>query len=383
MRKICVITGTRADYGLLYGLMSEINRDPQLELQIIATGMHLAPEFGLTFREIENDGFKINLKIEILLSSDSSVGVSKSMGLGIISLAEAYEVLKPDIVVVLGDRFEILAASTAALLGKIPLAHISGGDITEGALDDSIRHSITKMAHVHFVDNEISAARVRQLGEDPNLIFNVGNPILDYMKNMTFISKEDLSKDLGFKFGTKSILVTFHPETLSQNSTISQVTELIDALSKVDASYEIIITKANGDADGRIINSMFEDFSKARKNTFVFSSLGRQRYLSLLNHIDVVLGNSSSGLYEVPSFKKPTINIGNRQKGRILASSVISCECQSEDIFKALQKAFTLDCSFTVNPYGGDGNTAFKMKEILASIKDLDSLLFKKFFVIR
>src|SRR3989338_4133875 len=321
MRKICIITGTRAEYGLLYWLMKEMQSNASLELQVIVTGMHLSPEFGLTYKEIEKE-FSINKKIEMLLSSDTPIGISKSMGLAQISFAEAYEDLSPDIAVVLGDRFEIFSAATAAMIARIPIAHIHGGETTEGAFDEAIRHSVTKMSHLHFVATEEYRQRGIQLGEDPKRVFNFGAPGLDNINNLHLLTKEEFEESIGFKLGMKNLLVTFHPVTLEQSTAKEQFQQLLFALDSLSDTH-IIFTKANADTDGRIINYMIDSYVSANSNkSIAFTSLGQLRYLSALQNVDAVVGNSSSGLIEAPSFKIGTINIGDRQKGRIKAASV-------------------------------------------------------------
>ncbi len=376
-RKICVVTGTRAEYGLLYWLMKEIQNDSELELQIIATGMHLSPEFGLTYTIIEEDGFFINEKVEMLLSSDTPVGIAKSIGLATIGFADALNRLKPDILVLLGDRFEILAAAQTALVSRIPIAHIGGGDITEGAFDEAIRHSITKMANIHFVTNSQSESCVRQLGENPNYIFNVGSSGIDYIKKISLLSREEVEAKLDFELKNKNILVTFHPPTLDSISSTDQFLELLRALEKLD-EIGIIFTKSNADPEGRAINKLIDEYTKKHLNTKAFTSLGQLLYLSTIAQVDAVVGNSSSGLYEVPSLKKATVNIGNRQKGRMLADSVIQCEPTVTDIYNAINYSFLLDCSKVINPYG-EGNASRKMFDIIKSIKDYKSLLKKNF----
>jgi UDP-hydrolysing UDP-N-acetyl-D-glucosamine 2-epimerase len=378
-RKICVVTGSRAEYGLLSVVMQEIAGTPEFTLSVVATGMHLSPEFGLTYTLIEKEGFVIDAKVEMLLSSDTPVGIAKSIGLGISGFADVFENLKPELLLLLGDRFEILAAAQAALVARIPIAHIAGGDTTEGAFDEAIRHSITKMAHLHFVTNEQAATRVRQLGENPQHIYNVGSPGIDQIKKIKFLDRQQLEKELEFRFKKRNLLVTFHPVTLDGQPAHQQFAELLKALDCVGEETGIILTKPNADTDGRIIIRMIEEYVHSRPNAKAFTSLGQQRYLSTINQVDAVVGNSSSGLYEVPSFKKPTVNIGDRQKGRIQASSVINCRPFSTDIVAAIHDAFTKDCSKTINPYG-NGDSAQKIVAHLKSIPRYSSLLKKHFF---
>ena len=378
-RKICVVTGTRAEYGLLYWLMKEIDNDPKLELQIIVTGMHLSPEYGLTYQAIENDEFKIDEKIEMLLSSDTPVGITKSIGVATIGFADALYRLSPDILVLLGDRYEILAAAQAALIANIPVAHIAGGDITEGAYDEAIRHSVTKMAHLHFVTNEISAKRVRQLGENPEHIYNVGSPGIDQIRRLKFLNRKELEQKLNFKFKEKNLLITFHPVTLNQQPSSEQFKELLDALNSLEIQVGLIFTKPNSDTEGRKLIQMIEDFVAVTSNAKAYTSLGQQNYLSTIAQVEAVVGNSSSGIYEAPSLKTPTINIGDRQRGRLQASSIINCEPNKDAIIKAIQKAFKKNCSNTNNPYG-DGNSSIKILNILKQVADPKRLLKKSFF---
>jgi len=379
-RKICVVTGTRAEYGLLYWLMKEIEVDESLELQLIVTGMHLSPEFGLTYKTIEKE-FKIDKKIEMLLSSDTSIGVSKSMGLAQISFAEAYDELKPDILVVLGDRYEIFSAVSSAMMARIPIAHLSGGELTEGAIDDAIRHAITKMSHLHFVATEIYRKRVIQLGEDKNRVFNFGEAGLDNIYKLKLLSQEEFEKSIEWKLSDKNLLFTYHPTTLESiekiKNDIVNILEYIRTLKNTN----IIFTKANSDSGGRVINTILEKYSQEYENMKLFSSLGQLRYLSALQYVDAVIGNTSSGLVEAPSFHIGTINIGNRQKGRIKANSVIDCDVDVKSITKAIEKLYSLEFQKKLqtikNPYGS-GGASKKTKDVLKSI-DLTNLIVKKF----
>lgn len=384
MKKICVVTGTRAEYGLLYWLLKEIEADKELELQVIVTGMHLSPEFGLTYKEIEKK-FKINKKIEMLLSSDTSVGISKSMGLAQISFAESYDELKPDIVIVLGDRYEVFSATSAAMIGRIPIAHIHGGEKTEGAFDESIRHSITKMSHLHFTATEEYKNRVIQLGEHPNRVFNVGGMGIENIKRLKLLSKDEFEKSIEFKLNKRNILVTFHPVTLENSTAQEQFKELLGAIDELEET-NIIFTKANSDTDGRVINKMIDEYvTKNSHKSIVFTSLGQLRYLSALQYVDAVVGNSSSGLAEAPSFRIGTINIGDRQKGRIKASSVIDCEPNKDSILNSFEKLYSKEFQETLktvtNPYG-DGCAS---KKIVEEIKktDLNDILKKSFYDVK
>ena len=383
-RKICIVTGTRAEYGLLYWLMKEIEEDKDLELQLIVTGMHLSPEFGLTYKEIEND-FKIDKKIEMLLSSDTPIGISKSMGLAQISFAEAYEELQPDMLVVLGDRYEIYSAVSAAMIARIPIAHLHGGEATEGLIDESIRHSITKMSHIHFTASEEYKCRVIQLGEQPDRVFNVGGLGIDNIKKLKLLSKEDFEKSIDFTLNKKNILVTFHPVTLESATAKEQFQNLLDAIDTLEDT-NIIFTKANSDTDGRVINNMIDEYvSKNSDKSVGFTSLGQLRYLSALQYMDAMVGNSSSGLIEAPSFNVGTINIGDRQKGRMMATSVIQCDSDVDSIKNGFEKLYSKDfitlLKSVQNPYGNGGAS----KKINAVIKDmnLEGILKKSFFDIK
>lgn len=375
------MTGTRAEYGLLYWLLKEIEADDTLELQLIVTGMHLSPEFGLTYTEIEKE-FTINKKIEMLLSSDTPVGISKSMGLAQISFAEAYDELKPDIVVVLGDRYEIFSATTAAMIARIPIAHIHGGETSEGAFDEAIRHSITKMAHLHFTATDEYKNRVIQLGEDPLRVFNVGAIGIDNIKKLPLLSKEELEKSLDFQLAKHNIIVTFHPVTLEHSTAKEQFANLLDAIDTLKDTH-IIFTKANSDTDGRVINTMIDTYVANNKDKAVaFTSLGQLRYLSAMQFVDGVVGNSSSGLIEAPTFQTATINIGDRQKGRIKAQSVIDCQPKKEHILQAFHalysKEFQERLKTVKNPYG-EGGTSKKIKEVLATTP-LQNIIKKSFY---
>ncbi|MCT7498975.1 UDP-N-acetylglucosamine 2-epimerase [Aliarcobacter cryaerophilus] len=383
-RKVCVVTGTRAEYGLLYWLLKEIEADKDLELQLIATGMHLSPEFGLTYQTIEKE-FKINKKIEMLLSSDTSIGISKSMGLAQISFAESYDELKPDIVIVLGDRYEIFSATSAAMIARIPIAHISGGETTEGAFDEAIRHSITKMSHLHFTATNEYKNRVIQIGEHPSRVFNVGGMGIENIKRLELLNKKEFEKSIEFKLNIKNILVTFHPVTLENSTAKEQFQQLLDAIDELEDT-NIIFTKANSDTDGRVINQMIDEYvTKNSNKSIVFTSLGQLRYLSALQFVDAVVGNSSSGLAEAPSFKIGTINIGDRQKGRIKASSVIDCEPNKDSILKSFEKLYSKEfqetLKTTINPYG-NGCASKKIVEILKNV-DLKNILKKSFYDLR
>jgi len=381
MRKICVVTGTRAEYGLLYWLMKEIDIDKDLKLQIIATGMHLSEEFGNTYQQIEKDGFTIDKKVDISLLSDTELSISKSMGLGMVGFSDAFSVLQPDLIVVLGDRFEIFSAVSAAMIARIPVAHLHGGETTEGSFDESIRHSITKMSHLHFTATNKYKNRVIQLGEQPDRVFNVGGLGIDNINKLKLLNKNYFEKAIGFNLSEKNILVTFHPVTLESSTSKSQFQELLDSIGELK-NTKIIFTKANSDTDGRIINRMIDNYVVKHDNTIAFTSMGQLNYLSALQFMDAVVGNSSSGLLEAPSFKVGTIDIGDRQKGRIKADSVISCLPNKKDICMAFNKLYSDDFKNIVggvkNPYG-DGGASKLIMNIIKNF-DLNNILKKKFY---
>jgi UDP-hydrolysing UDP-N-acetyl-D-glucosamine 2-epimerase len=378
-RKVAVVTGSRAEYGLLYWVLNDLRAADDVELQLIVTGMHLAPEFGLTVREIERDGFAIARRVEMLLSSDTPSGVAKSIGLGVMGMSDALSQLEPDVVLVLGDRFEILAAAQACLVHNIPLAHIAGGDTTEGAFDESIRHAITKMAHLHFVTNEVSAQRVRQMGEDPAMVHVTGNPGLDHLRRQPLLAGAALDTALGAPLGRRNLLVTFHPVTLEPGESERQFAALLDALDQQGRDTMLWFTRPNADTGGRALSAMLDRWAGERpERTQVHASLGQLRYLSLMAQVDAVVGNSSSGLYEAPSFQVPTVNIGDRQRGRLSTASVLHCEADRAAIAQAIDRALALDCSAVINPYG-DGHAAGRIVAALRSMPQRATLLKKHF----
>ena len=381
-RKVAVVTGSRAEYGLLYWVLHDLRAAAGVELQLIVTGMHLSPEFGMTVNVIEKDGFAIARRVEMLLSSDTAGGVAKSMGLGVMGMSDALEQLRPDVVLVLGDRFEILAAVQACLVHNIPVAHIAGGDTTEGAFDESIRHAITKMAHVHFATNELSARRVRQLGEDPRHVHVVGNPGLDHLKRMPLLDRAALADSLGAPLGARNLLITFHPVTLEPGESERQFGELLAALEATGDDTTLWFTRPNADTGGRAISALLDSWAaKHPARVHVHSSLGQLRYLSLMAQVDAVVGNSSSGLYEAPSFRIPTVNIGDRQRGRLATSSVLDCAPERAAIQATLVRALALDCSAVVNPYG-DGESSARIVSALAALPPRAELLKKHFHLI-
>ncbi len=381
MKKICVVTGSRAEYGLLRWVLEGINKSKLLNLQLIVTGMHLLPEFGSTVNSIENDGFYIDKKIEMLLSSDTPVGITKSMGLGLIGFAEALNELKPDLLLVLGDRFEILTAVNAALLARIPIAHIHGGESTSGAIDEAIRHSITKMSHIHFVASSTYKNRVIQLGEHPNTVYNVGGLGIDNFIKLNLLDKNSLEKEIEFKLKNTNLLITYHPVTLENNTSKDQMYELLHSLSELEDTG-LIFTMPNADPDSKVLFEMIKDFVQKNINAKVFFSLGQLRYLSCIKYVDAVIGNSSSGLIEVPYLKKPTINIGDRQKGRLKANTVIDCSPNRLSISMAIKKALSNDFKSKlkncINPYG-DGGGSEKIVKIIEEY-NLNDILKKNFY---
>ena len=381
MKKICVVTGSRAEYGLLRWVMEGILKSPFLELQLVVTGMHLSPEFGLTYTEIEGDGFHIDRKVEMLLSSDTPVGLSKSMGVGMIGFADALSEVKPDLLLVLGDRYEIFAAVSAAMVARIPVAHLHGGETTEGAFDEAIRHSITKMSHFHFVAAEEYRKRVIQLGEHPERVFQIGGLGVDNILKMKLLEREELEVALGFEFREKNLLITFHPVTLEHGTSVGQMDELLSALEKLDDTL-LIITMPNSDTDGRVLFKMIEEFVVKHPHAKSFISLGQLRYLSCIKNVDGVIGNSSSGLAEVPSFKKATINIGDRQRGRLKAESIIDCEPNKKSINNAIHKLYSSEFKEKLdtveNPYGSGGASEAIVNK-LESVS-LDGILKKTFY---
>lgn len=383
MKKICIITSTRADYGLLVPIIEKIKNDKNLKLQLIVTGMHLSPEFGLTYKQIEEDGYEITEKIEILLSSDTAVGISKSMGLTMISFSEAFERIKPDLIIALGDRYEIFSAVSTAHISKIPIAHLYGGETTQGAFDESLRHCISKMSYLHFTSTEEYKKRVIQLGENPNRVFNVGALGVENIKNMKLLSKEELEKQIDFELHDRYALVTFHPVTLEKSTSKIQFRNLLNALEEIQ-DLKVIFTKSNSDTDGRILNKMIDDFvMKNPKKYKAFVSMGQLRYLSAMKYSCMVIGNSSSGIVEAPSFKIPTINIGDRQKGRIQGETIINSYPCKEDILRSIQIA-TVNIENSsyknvINPYG-DGCTSEKIIKEIKKQLEIKINLKKKFY---
>lgn len=380
--EICIATGTRAEYGLLKPLMEAIKNEPEWSLQLLVTGAHLSPEFGLTYKQIEQDGINIDAKVEMLLSSDTAEGIVKSMGIGMIGFADALKNLSPKLLIILGDRYEMLALACAALIYKIPIIHIHGGEITEGAYDDAIRHAITKMSHLHFTSTEAYRQRVIQLGERPQYVFNVGAIGLDNIRNIAFLNRAALEENLKIRFLKYNYQVTFHPATLANISAAEQFDQLLQAIKTQQDSF-FVFTKANADTDGRVINQMIDQHVLENPNTSAaFTSLGTLRFLSLVKACDAIIGNSSSGIIEAPSLQTVTINIGDRQKGRIQADSVINCEPNTEDIIKAIAISKASNDGHLMktlnNPYGNGQTTP----QIIKAIKSVDwnNYILKSFY---
>ena len=383
MKRIGIMTGTRAEYGLLKPLMQEINKDNDLELYLIVSGMHLSPEFGMTYKEIEEDGFQINAKVEMLLSSDSPAGISKSIGLGVIGFADEFQRADLDMLILLGDRYEALSAAICAMVMRIPIAHLHGGELTEGAIDEGIRHSITKMSYLHFTSTEQYRNRVIQLGENPERVFYVGALGVENIKKINLMTKEELERSIHFEIDENTVIVTYHPVTLENNTVEEQFLNLLEVLDR-NPKIRMIFTKANADTNGRIVNELIDKYAAQNsERACAFMSLGQKRYLSALKYCRIVIGNSSSGIIEAPSFGKPIINIGDRQKGRICADSVINCGYTQQEIQQAMETALTEEFENKArncrNPYEKENTAA----NIISVIKDYllnDKIKLKKGF---
>lgn len=383
-RKICVVTGSRADYGLLYWLLRAIKEDTALKLQIAATGAHVSPRHGSTYKVIEADGFRLSAKVPILGADDSPSAIANALSKGVAGFAKAFKKLNPDIVVVLGDRYEMLAAAQAAMLACVPIAHIHGGESSEGAIDEAIRHAITKMAHFHFVSAEAYRRRVIRMGEEPSRVFNFGAPGLDQLKRMNFLSASQLEKELGVDLGRRPLLlVTYHPATLDKKGPGKALSSLFGALDHFKRAA-VIITKSNADTGGLEINRRIDAYvSKNREWVHGFISLGQKKYLSLMRQTDVVVGNSSSGIFEAPALKVPTVNLGDRQRGRLKDRSVIDCAESKPAIIcsiqKVLSKKFRHSLSGMRSVYGSDGKASLRIKQKLKTVS-LKNVLMKKFY---
>ena len=383
MKRIGIMTGTRAEYGLLKSLMQEINKDNDLELYLIVSGMHLSPEFGMTYKEIEEDGFEINAKVEMLLSSDSPAGISKSIGLGVIGFADEFQRADLDMLILLGDRYEALSAAISAMVMRIPIAHLHGGELTEGAIDEGIRHSITKMSYLHFTSTEQYRNRVIQLGENPERVFYVGALGVENIKKINLMTKEELEKSIHFEIDENTVVVTYHPVTLENNTVEEQFLNLLKVLDR-NPKIRMIFTKANADTNGRIVNELIDKYAAQNsERACAFMSLGQKRYLSALKYCRIVIGNSSSGIIEAPSFGKPIINIGDRQKGRICADSVINCGYTQQEIQRAMETALTEEFENKArncrNPYEKE-NTAVNIISVIKDYLLNDKIKLKKGF---
>lgn len=384
-RKICVITGSRAEYGLFYWLLKEIQGDAAFHLQLVVTGTHLLQTFGHTVDEIEKNGFSINCKIEmpLLETEDAPQGVTRAVGKAVCGFADAFASLKPDFVVLLGDRFETTAAAFAAAIARIPIAHIHGGETTAGAFDESFRHAITKMSFLHFASAEPYRARIVQMGESPDRVFCVGALGLDHLERTTPLDRRELERSLDCSLSYPTFLVTYHPVTLEDRTSRLDVQKLLAGLDAFPDA-KIIFTGANADPDNFIIKELIQSYVRIKNGRVkFFASLGYLRYLSLLQQADVVIGNSSSGIIEAPSFKKPTVNIGDRQKGRLMAHSIINCRSETGEIIQAIQKAlspsFQQKLKEVANPHGS-GDSARKIADILKSYPLDEGMLKKEFY---
>ncbi|WP_404405196.1 UDP-N-acetylglucosamine 2-epimerase [Jeotgalibacillus malaysiensis] len=382
VKKISILTATRAEYGLLKPLIKKLKEMTEFEVQIVVTGAHLSPEFGLTYKEIEQDGFQIDEKIDMLVSADTPAAISKSMGLSMIGFADYFQRSQPDMLIVLGDRYETLAVCLAAMNQRIPIAHLYGGETTEGAVDESIRHAITKVSYLHFTSTDLYRNRVIQLGEHPDRIHCVGALGVENILSESLLTKKELESSIGFNLDAPYALVTFHPVTLEDNQSEIQMKSLLSAIKNYP-DMKFIFTKANADANGRVINKLIDSYCSNNSHAVAFTSLGLRRYLSALQNCSMVIGNSSSGLIEAPSFGVPTINIGDRQKGRLQANSVINCKAENESINKAIALAasdsFKEKAMNAVNPYG-NGDTSEKIAKVLLKFLINDEINLKKTF---
>ena len=376
---ICFVTGGRADFGLLRFLIEDVKK--HFPVQLIATGMHLAPQFGDTYKEIEEAGFKIDEKVDLQIRDDSALDVTQAMGRATIGLAAAFDRLKPDLVFLLGDRSEIFAAAQAALVALIPVAHVAGGDTTEGAIDEAFRHGITKMAHLHFTTNAESAARVRQLGENPSHVYNVGHIGIDSIQRTEKMTVETLERELQWTFRKRNIVITFHPATLEPGSAERDSKELLNALDGFGPDLGLIFTLSNSDSEASRVNRLIEKFCEGRAHAKAVASLGRLKYINLMRVVDAIVGNSSSGIYEAPALGKPSVNIGNRQRGRLQSSSVLNCTAEQKEIYATVLSALSVKPSRVSHPYG-DGHTIARIIEILKSIADFKPLVKKHFYSI-
>ncbi len=376
--KCAVVTTSRADYGLMKWIISAISESEKLECAVIASGTHLREEHGFTVNEIIADGHPVSARVPIDMASSTDIEIADSMAQGISGFARAYEEMQPDLILVLGDRYEVFAAMSAATVCRIPLAHLCGGDVTEGAYDEVFRHSISKSAALHFPSNLQSARRLEQMGEPADRIFAVGSTALDALHKTDWLSRDEVFARLSFTPREKTIMVTHHPVTRVKGGAMSEISSVLAALNNLGPNYGIIFTGVNADSEGDVIAGQIAEFCKQRENAQLYSSLGQYLYMNTIRQVDAVVGNSSSGLYEVPSFKKPTVNIGNRQAGRLRAKSVINVPAETQKIGEAIQSALAMDCSSVVNPYG-DGHSSKRLVEVLERFDSFENLLMKKF----
>lgn len=380
MRKILVVTGTRSEYGLLHNTMQEIKNSKELELLLIVTGNHLVSSFGNTVEEIRKDEFKIDDEIDMIINSDKKSALIKSMGIEMIQMAQSFDRLKPDILLILGDRYETFVAATCAMMMNVPIAHMNGGESTEGAIDEQIRHAITKMAHIHFPGAEYYKERIIKMGEEAWRVFNVGQAGVENIKRLELYSKEEIEKQLNIEFNKKIFLITYHPVTLESENVEMQIDSLLNALKDFDAKF--VFTYPNADFGSKTVIDKINTFVERNKDAYVFSSLGQRRYLSLLNYADIMVGNSSSGIIESSTFKLPVVNIGNRQKGRLRSNNIIDTGYSKKEIVAGINKAlfdekFKSRLNDIENIYG-DGTTSLQVIQVLKTIDIGKKLLEKK-----
>ena len=378
MKNICFITSTRADYGLIEPVIRQVEKNINLNLQLIAMGTHTSSAYGKTINEIISDGYEPDFVFETAPEDDSKRSISKAIANTTLAISDALLTLKPDLVIITGDRYEMLGASTSALIIGVPILHLYGGDQTIGSFDDSIRHSITKMASLHCCTNELSKKRIIQMGEAPERVFNTGSPALDQLTNFQIKPKKEIENKLSFEFRKTNFLVTFHPVTRDPIPSTEQMKSLLEAIGTFDDTHFFLFTMPNADTEGLTLSKMVEDFSLIHKNVKYIKSLGNKNYFQVLSYVNIILGNSSSGLMEAPSFRIPSINIGIRQKGRLKAESIIDCSSRREDIIEAIYLAKNLNCNNIKNPYG-NGKSAEKILDVILSIKDFQKLLIKEF----
>ena len=383
-KKICAVTGSRAEFGLIKHVLKKIEQTDGLEFSLVVTGAHLSKEFGYTVDEIVQEGFSIAERVEMLMSSDTSVSIGKSIGLGVISLTECLKKLDPDILLIVGDRYEIFAAATAAMVNNIPIAHISGGEITEGAIDEQIRHALTKMSHIHFTTADENTNRILQMGEEAWRVHTVGGLWNENIRNLSKLSKLDLKAMLGLEFLWPTILVTYHPTTLQLGQVGTDIEDLLDVLGQLDA--EIIFTYPNADAGGRVIVSKIKEFVAKHPKAKAFESLGSTYYLNVLSYVDLVVGNSSSGMVETQRFKLPVVNIGERQKGRLITENIILAEGTKNNISSAIQKALSKEFKQRIStmrdPYYKE-DVATNIVRVLSELPSKPTLLRKQFVSIK